>query len=1396
MTNRRSMPAVSALGATDATVQPFSENSPVIENLWGDVVRVGAGETVRIDRDLDATVTNLGGNLSFLQVILWNTDGTDQVGIAEGDGIVLSGNIIEIDDLHIGTITFSGEDSIDIELTANATSTLVQRLIRAFTYKSTSTDPDAITRKYLSVLLKDANDNDVEAWVDIVVGPASVHVLTLDEDHLTGTEGADTFVTRYTDLTAGDQITGGEGSDTLRLDDGYHFDLTEVTLSSIETITGSANSADTIIISATQLEDISRIDGAGDTNFFFDSLYIRGTSIDLTGKTIASIEYIDLRSDNAEITVDSKDIALKVHGNRSRNDKLILTSGALSPQERLDLHRQGIETIVDETGAMTIHVAPVIANLGGDNVVSTGSVAVRLDAGANATVTDDDGQFSSLKVYVTSRTNSADVLGFDASSGVTVTESGIFVDGLIVGYPDNSSTVPGLLQFSLRPLATEAQVQKLLQSLTYRHSAGALGQDLEIKIELTDVGGRTTSQTVTVEAPPNTPAEIGNLDGDLVRAAMGEVVFLDRGFDATVIDPDDNLTYLEVWTQDLSDFDFIGISTESTGITISDDGKINVDNTFVGTIFDDSTGCVLSIELTDDATPELVTRLVRALTFKSTDPNISGVVRKQITVRVFDDGTNNHTDVEVEVAVEEAGNTPPTIGNLHLDVVTTDANEEVLLDLDENAIVSDLEGGLHHLEVFVWNSSDDSDLLGIRSGNGLTVSGDGWIWIDDPSGDIPVGQITASTGNSLRIDISFIATSELVQRVIRALTYKTTSETTSVIRKYIEIQLWDQGNDPAIANVDVLVAPSGMDVHVLTTGTDEFIGTGNDDTFVTRFQDLTAGDQIAGGGGNDTLLLHEGDWFDLTRITFTSIETIAGSAYSDGIIISSEQLAGVTAIHGGDDDYNGLHLTGTSINLTGKTITNITFIELKTDNAVITLGNEDLAKKVYGRTTQNDTLVLTTGRLDDAERLDLHRQGIETIVDGEGRSTTHIAPQIANLDGDRVSSTGRTPVLLDLGSNATLSDDDGQFTDLKVSVTSRTSPNDVFSLSSSSGVTVSQNGDIRIGDQSIASIYGGSEAASELTIHIYPTATEAQVQKLLQSLTYRHSAGALGQDLAIKIELTDIGGRTASHTVTVLASNDPGDPDPVNATPVNVRLNGDTTVSIAENTALAAALSATDGDNDPLTFSFDTGAAGGGNAGGMFVIDNATKQLKLAPGKALDFETAQSFTVYVKADDGHGGVSATQALTIKVTDVVEALVGVSRADKLVGGAGNDKLNGKAGKDVLTGNGGQDIFVFDTKPNKKTNLDTITDYSVAEDTIWLSDSVFKKLGKGSEASPTKLKKAFFKVADKAKDKNDYLVYNKKTGVLSYDADGSGSAKAVEIAKLTKNLKLTQDDFFVV
>ncbi|MFC4171496.1 calcium-binding protein [Microvirga sp. GCM10011540] len=143
-----------------------------------------------------------------------------------------------------------------------------------------------------------------------------------------------------------------------------------------------------------------------------------------------------------------------------------------------------------------------------------------------------------------------------------------------------------------------------------------------------------------------------------------------------------------------------------------------------------------------------------------------------------------------------------------------------------------------------------------------------------------------------------------------------------------------------------------------------------------------------------------------------------------------------------------------------------------------------------------------------------------------------------------------------------------------------------------------------------------------------------------------------------------------------------------------------------------------------------------------------------------------------------------------------SLKGGKGNDRLNDGADNDKLYGGHGKDVMSGGKGKDAFVFDRKPNKKTNLDTIKSYNVRDDSVYLDNAVFKKLGKGSETKPGKLKSAFFTVGSEAKDKNDYLFYNKKNGIFYYDADGSGSGRAVEIAKLDKNLKMSAKEFFIV
>ncbi len=110
---------------------------------------------------------------------------------------------------------------------------------------------------------------------------------------------------------------------------------------------------------------------------------------------------------------------------------------------------------------------------------------------------------------------------------------------------------------------------------------------------------------------------------------------------------------------------------------------------------------------------------------------------------------------------------------------------------------------------------------------------------------------------------------------------------------------------------------------------------------------------------------------------------------------------------------------------------------------------------------------------------------------------------------------------------------------------------------------------------------------------------------------------------------------------------------------------------------------------------------------------------------------------------------------------------------------------------MWGGSGLDIFVFDSKPNKKTNLDKIVDFNVADDTIHLAKSAFSKIGKKGV-----LKKSAFHAGADAHDANDRVIYNKKTGALFYDRDGNGDAAQVQIATLSKKLKaISNGDFFI-
>ena len=97
-----------------------------------------------------------------------------------------------------------------------------------------------------------------------------------------------------------------------------------------------------------------------------------------------------------------------------------------------------------------------------------------------------------------------------------------------------------------------------------------------------------------------------------------------------------------------------------------------------------------------------------------------------------------------------------------------------------------------------------------------------------------------------------------------------------------------------------------------------------------------------------------------------------------------------------------------------------------------------------------------------------------------------------------------------------------------------------------------------------------------------------------------------------------------------------------------------------------------------------------------------------------------------------------------------------------------------------------------------NIDRFADFDSSDDRIYLDNSIFTKLGSGSLSSPDRISSSWFETSNggRADDSNDYIVYNRETGVLSYDADGNGSGAPVQFAQVTPGTYVSASDFFVI
>jgi Ca2+-binding RTX toxin-like protein len=199
------------------------------------------------------------------------------------------------------------------------------------------------------------------------------------------------------------------------------------------------------------------------------------------------------------------------------------------------------------------------------------------------------------------------------------------------------------------------------------------------------------------------------------------------------------------------------------------------------------------------------------------------------------------------------------------------------------------------------------------------------------------------------------------------------------------------------------------------------------------------------------------------------------------------------------------------------------------------------------------------------------------------------------------------------------------------------------------------------------------------------------------------------------------------------------------------------------------------------------GAAGidtliGGLGDDTYVVDTATDTITELAGQGTDL-IQSSIGLSLAAIANVENLSLSGALNINAS-------GNSLDNQLTGNGGDNVLDGGLGNDSLIGGSGDDVFQFSTTLDQINNVDRIIDFSAADDLIQLSQAVFSSLSLGS------LSDNAFGLSTATITADSRIIYNSTSGMISYDADGSGSAASIAFAQVSPGLGIDSSNFLVV
>lgn len=206
------------------------------------------------------------------------------------------------------------------------------------------------------------------------------------------------------------------------------------------------------------------------------------------------------------------------------------------------------------------------------------------------------------------------------------------------------------------------------------------------------------------------------------------------------------------------------------------------------------------------------------------------------------------------------------------------------------------------------------------------------------------------------------------------------------------------------------------------------------------------------------------------------------------------------------------------------------------------------------------------------------------------------------------------------------------------------------------------------------------------------------------------------------------------------------------------------------------------------------------NSDGSTLVQHFDSNAKLMGADSVTVSGATVTTLHYDAKNvllGSDMVNVNKAGVIKEIDYSAAgkilqveYWGTDKVDTITGSSSNTHFHGRGGADVLTGGKGVDYFYFDT-PVVSGEADKMLSFMQAKDRLVFDDAIFQGIG-----GPGKIDPNAFTIGKAATDASDRIIYDKTTGSIFYDADGSGAAAHVLIATVSSDLPLTADNFTVI